>query len=147
MVDVLTKEQRSYNMSMIKSRNTKPEIILRKTLRQNGFRGYRINSTGIYGKPDLIFPKYKIALFIDGCQWHKCKHHYVKPKTNALFWAEKINGNVHRDQIVTKTLKKQGWLVLRIWEHDLKKKDIYKVAAKLTLKLKKRMLDGTIKDT
>src|SRR3989338_5277941 len=98
MVDVLTKEQRSYNMSMIKSKNTKPEILLRKTIWQNRIRGYRINSTSVYGKPDLVFPKYKIALFIDGCQWHKCKDHYVKPKTNVHFWKEKMNGNVRRDQ-------------------------------------------------
>ena len=113
----------------------------------NKFRGYRINSTCVYGKPDLIFPKHKIALFIDGCQWHKCKDHYAKPKMNTHFWADKIARNVQRDRNVNKTLKKQGWLVLRVWEHGLKKKSINNVTNRLVLKLKKRMFDGATKDT
>ena len=121
MADVLTVKQRSYNMSQIKSRDTKPELTLRKLLYSGGLRNYRLHSKKIIGKPDIVFPKLKIIIFIDGCQWHKCKKHYVPPKTNVTFWSKKINQNIKRDIIVNKHLKKLGWKVIRIWEHDLKK--------------------------
>jgi DNA mismatch endonuclease, patch repair protein len=118
MADVLTKEQRSYNMSQIRNRNTKPELLLRKNLWAKGYRGYRINSK-IVGKPDIVFNKYKIAIFIDGCFWHKCPKCYKNPKSNKKFWKNKIDGNVKRDIIVNKELKKMGWKVIRIWEHQI----------------------------
>lgn len=123
MVDVHTNKQRSYNMSMIKGRNTKPELMLRKLLSSNGIKGYRLNYK-LAGKPDIVFRKYDLAIFIDGCFWHKCPICYVQPDNNKKFWMKKINGNVKRDKEVTKLLRKDGWKVLRFWEHFLKKDPI-----------------------
>src|SRR3989338_6608055 len=97
MPDVHTKKQRSYNMSMIRSKNTKPEIILRKLLSASGVKGYRINYK-LTGKPDIVFPKQKIAIFVDGCFWHMCPKCYIQPKSNPKFWINKIKGNVKRDK-------------------------------------------------
>jgi len=119
MADVLTKEQRSYNMSMIKGENTKPEIALRKLLFARGLRGYRLHYR-LPGKPDIVFPKSRIAIFIDGCFWHKCPKCFVKPVTKRKFWEKKIDSNIKRDKIVNRELKKNKWKVLRIWEHEIK---------------------------
>ena len=121
MVDVLTKKQRSYNMARIKSKNTGPELILRKFLAKNKVRGYRLHYK-ILGKPDLVFPKRKLAVFIDGCFWHKCPYCFVKPASRKKFWEEKIKKNIKRDKKVNELLVKNNWRVLRIWEHELKKK-------------------------
>jgi len=118
MVDVHTKKQRSYNMSMIKGRNTKPELIIRKLLSSKGIRGYRLNYK-LSGKPDIVFTKYKLAIFVDGCFWHKCPKCFIEPDKNKKFWKNKINGNVERDKKVNQALKKGGWKVLRFWEHLL----------------------------
>ena len=125
MADVLTKEQRSYNMSMIKAKNTRPEIVLRKLLSSHGIRGYRIHYK-LTGKPDIVFPKKKIAVFIDGCFWHKCHECFVKPETNRGFWNKKIDSNVKRDRIVNLELKEKGWKVIRIWEHEIKNQKLIK---------------------
>ena len=119
MTDVLTKEQRSYNMSMIRAANTKPEIALRKLLFARGIRGYRLHYE-LMGKPDVVFPKRKVAVFIDGCFWHKCPKCFVRPVTRRKFWEKKIDSNTKRDKIVNRELKKKGWKVLRIWEHEIK---------------------------
>ncbi|NJD78571.1 MAG: very short patch repair endonuclease [Candidatus Methanoperedens sp.] len=119
MVDVLTKKQRSYNMSMIRGRNTKPEIKLRKLLFSKGLRGYRLS--GLPGKPDMIFLKYKVAIFVDGCFWHKCPEHFKEPATRKRFWTKKIDGNVKRDNEINRILKEEGWTVLRFWEHEIEK--------------------------
>ena len=120
MVDVHTREQRSYNMSMIRGRDTKPEVTLRKLLSLNGIRGYRIKSK-LHGKPDLVFSKYKLVVFIDGCFWHRCKKCFIQPDKNKLFWKKKINRNVERDKQVNKLLRRDDWKVLRFWEHLLRK--------------------------
>lgn len=125
MPDVHTKKQRSYNMSMIKCRDTNPEISLRKLLFANGVRGYRINYK-LKGKPDVVFPKQKLAVFVDGCFWHKCPKCFVEPRTNKVFWKEKINSNIKRDKDVNKQLKKMGWKIIRIWEHEIKNEKIIK---------------------
>lgn len=96
MADVLTKEQRSYCMSQIRGKNTKPEVILRKALWSMGYR-YRIKNK-LPGKPDLIYPSLKVAIFVDGCFWHKCPKHFQPPKTRQIFWENKINANVERDK-------------------------------------------------
>src|SRR3990167_909880 len=96
-MDVLNPEQRSYCMSRIKGKNTKPEVALRKALWGLGFR-YRIKSR-LPGKPDIVFPALKVAIFVDGCFWHKCPEHYISPKTRVDFWEKKISGNVERDEI------------------------------------------------
>lgn len=134
MTDILTKKQRSYNMTRIKSKNTGPELALRKMLSQNKISGYRLHYK-IFGKPDLVFPRKKLAVFIDGCFWHKCPFCFVKPASRLKFWEKKIKNNVERDKQVNKSLKKNGWKILRIWEHELRKNPemIYK---KIVRKLK-----------
>jgi len=117
-MDVLTPGQRSYCMSQIKGRNTKPEIALRKSLWAMGFR-HRIKSK-LPGKPDIVYPSLKTVIFVDGCFWHRCPEHYQPPKTRAEFWEEKISENVNRDRKNDCLLKEQGWLVIRVWEHEIK---------------------------
>jgi len=106
-------------MSQIKGKNTKPEIMLRKFLFSKGLRGYRI-SEKITGKPDIVFTKYKVVVFVDGCFWHKCPKCFREPDTNREFWTKKINRNVRRDKKVNEILTKNGWKVIRLWEHEIK---------------------------
>jgi len=119
-MDVLTKKQRSYCMSRIKNKNTSLEIFFRKYIWNKGLRGYLVKNQ-IQGKPDLYFPKKKIAVFIDGCFWHKCPECFIAPKSNARFWKNKINKNVKRDKQINKLLKTNGVKVIRFWEHEIRK--------------------------
>lgn len=118
MTDVLTSSQRSYCMSQIRGRDTKPEIALRKALWGLGYR-YRLESR-LPGKPDVVFPRYRVVLFIDGCFWHKCPEHFQMPKNNREFWNRKLTANVVRDRQIDKQLLEAGWKVIRIWEHQVK---------------------------
>lgn len=121
MADVHTPKQRSYNMSQIRGKNTKPEELVRKYLFSKGFR-YRKNDARLPGKPDIVLPKYKTVIFVNGCFWHAhegCKY-FVWPKNNSEFWREKISGNVKRDNRNNKELKDNGWRVITIWECELK---------------------------
>jgi DNA mismatch endonuclease, patch repair protein len=118
-MDVHTKQQRSFNMSQIKGKNTKPEIEFRKYIWSQGIRSYRLHSK-IKGKPDLYFPKKQTAIFIDGCFWHQCPICFKKPKTNKRFWGNKIRQNVKRDLDTDIFLANQGIHVLRLWEHEIK---------------------------
>lgn len=127
-MDVLTKEQRSYCMSKIQGKNTKPELALRQSLWCTGLR-YRLHYK-LPGRPDIVFVSARIAVFVDGCFWHGCPEHGVKPKTNRTFWNEKIGKNMERDIRNTKQLKKEGWKVLRFWEHEIKQ-DVLKVTEKI----------------
>lgn len=120
MTDVLTPAQRKYNMSRIRGKNTGPEIKLRKLLWSQGIRGYRIHYI-LPGKPDIVFTKKKISIFIDGCFWHKCPVCFQEPETRKEFWMKKILSNVERDKKVNKQLMEEGWTVLRFWEHDVRK--------------------------
>jgi len=106
-------------MSRIRGRDTKPEIILRRAVWRAGLR-YRLRSK-LGGKPDLVFPAARVVVFVDGCQWHCCPDHFVRPKSNTDFWDRKFEKNRARDKAVNALLKKQGWRVLRFWEHDLEK--------------------------
>lgn len=121
MADNHTKEQRSKNMSHIRSTNSKPEERVRKYLFSRGLR-YRKNVRSLPGCPDLVFKKYKTAVFVNGCFWH---HHdcgrFVWPKSNKEYWHKKIDRNVERDKQNTLLLQEQGWQVLVIWECQLKK--------------------------
>lgn len=117
--DVLTKSERSYCMSRIRGRDTKPEVMLRRTLWKRGLR-YRIHS-GLPGRPDIVFPARKIAIFVDGCFWHRCPQHWKAPETNAAFWEQKILANQLRDERVNRVLEEAGWRVFRVWEHDVRK--------------------------
>jgi DNA mismatch endonuclease (patch repair protein) len=110
-------------MSQIKGKDTKPEEIVRKYLFSKGFR-YRKNVSNLPGKPDIVLPKYKICIFVNGCFWHKhegCKY-FVWPKNNAEFWKEKIEKNTARDKQNFARLESEGWRVLIIWECQLKAK-------------------------
>ena len=120
-MDVHSKETRSYNMSRIRSTNTKPEEIVRKYLFSHGFR-YRKNDKRLPGTPDIVLPKYKTVIFINGCFWHghnQCKY-FVIPKSNTEFWFNKINRNIERDTLNIDKLKSLGWNVITIWECELK---------------------------
>ena len=121
MADNHTPEVRSRNMSHIRSANSKPEEKVRKYLFSKGFR-YRKNDRRYPGKPDIVLPKYKTAIFINGCFWHKhdCPR-FVWPSSNEDYWVPKILGNVERDQKNHALLIEQGWKVLVIWECQLKK--------------------------
>ena len=121
MADNHTPERRSYNMSRIRSRNTRPEELVRKYLFAKGFR-YRKNVVKLPGKPDIVLPKYHAVVFVNGCFWHKhdCSS-FVWPKTNVDYWTSKINGNVERDRINQTKLKELGWHVFTVWECELKK--------------------------
>ena len=123
MTDVLTQEQRKFNMSRIKGKNTGPEVKLRKMLYAQGIRGYRIYCN-LPGKPDIVFLKKKIAIFIDGCFWHKCPVCFQEPDTRKEFWMKKIQSNIERDKKVNELLQNDGWKVIRLWEHDVRKKPV-----------------------
>jgi DNA mismatch endonuclease (patch repair protein) len=102
----------------MKGANTRPEILLRSELWRMGLR-YRKNYKAVEGKADLVFPKGRVAVFVDGCFWHGCPEHYVRPKSHVDFWASKIVENVLRDRRQTLALENRGWRVLRVWEHEV----------------------------
>lgn len=132
MVDVHTPERRSFNMSRIRNKDTKPEEILRKYLFSKGFR-YRKNDSRLPGKPDIVLSKYKTVIFVNGCFWHGHKdcHYFVWPKNNAEFWEKKINENIQRDVRNRQLLSEQGWHVIDIWECELKKNMVQKTLTDL----------------
>lgn len=120
-MDIKSKEARSFNMSRIRSKNTKPEGLVRKYLFLHGFR-YRKNDSRLPGKPDIVLPKYKTVIFVNGCFWHGhegCRY-FVWPQNNADFWKEKIGGNISRDTKIIAELKAAGWQVINVWECELK---------------------------
>ena len=140
MADVHSTKVRSYNMSQIHGKDTKPEELVRKYLFAQGFR-YRKNDSRLPGKPDIVLPKYRTAIFVNGCFWHKhegCKY-FVWPQNNAEFWREKILSNVERDQRNYKQLHQMGWNTIVVWECELKKKlrleALNKVAQRITEKV------------
>jgi DNA mismatch endonuclease, patch repair protein len=122
MADVLSPKQRSYCMSRIRGKDTKPEYVIRKGLFARGFR-YRLHVRSLPGCPDLVFPKHRAVVFVHGCLWHKhnCKS-FQWPKTNAAFWRNKICGNSGRDKKNMMKLNAAGWKVLTVWECAVRKK-------------------------
>lgn len=136
-MDVHDKMTRSYNMSQIKGKNTKPEEIVRKYLFSQGFR-YRKNDKRLPGTPDIVLPKYKTVIFVNGCFWHGhegCKY-FVWPQNNADFWREKIYANIARDKIKFGMLKDLGWKIIIVWECELKPKIREATLLKLVSNLK-----------
>jgi len=119
-MDTVSKQKRSEIMSHVKSKDSKIETLLRKELWRCGFH-YRKNSGKYFGKPDIVLPKYKTVIFVDSCFWHGCKKHCRIPTAHKKYWTEKIARNMARDKEVSKHYKKQGWQILRIWEHKLLK--------------------------
>lgn len=119
MADVFTKTKRSEVMSRIRgSGNKGTEIALAKLFRKHGVTGWRRNQP-LFGKPDFTFRRQRVVVFVDGCFWHGCPKHFNMPVNNRAFWKEKLFANKQRDQLVTKTLRKQRWQVIRVWEHEL----------------------------
>ena len=130
MADVHSKQTRSYNMSQIKGKNTKPEMLVRKFLFSKGFR-YKLHVNNLPGRPDIVLPKYDTVIFVHGCFWHghpNCRR-ATRPQTNTSFWDKKINGNKARDRKNIRLLRKDGWSVLVIWQCQIKDE------SKLTKKL------------
>lgn len=122
MADVLTRQQRHNCMSHIRSRNTRPEVKLRKELHKLGYR-YRINVRSLLGTPDIVLPKYRTCIFVNGCFWHGhqgCSK-FVIPKSNTDFWFEKIRNNRERDLKEIDLLEAYDWRVIVVWECQLKK--------------------------
>lgn len=117
MTDVLTPEQRRLNMSRIRNKDTRPEMIVRSLVHGMGYR-YRLHNAKLPGKPDLTLARHRKVIFVHGCFWHKhrCRYGSVVPKTNAAFWEHKRQGNVDRDRRNIAALRRQGWEVLVIWE-------------------------------
>ena len=117
-------EQRSRNMSAIKSKNTKPEIKVRKVLHSMGYR-FRLHSKDLPGSPDIVLPKYKTVIFVHGCFWHRhenCKYAST-PKTRKEFWEAKFRENINRDKKHQENLSSMGWKIIIVWECEIKDKD------------------------
>lgn len=132
MADVHEPEIRSYNMSRIKGKNTKPELIVRKFLFANGFR-YRLHDKKLPGKPDIVLKKYKTVIFVNGCFWHGhegCKY-FKLPSTNPEWWKKKINDTKVRDKKSHDQLTKDGWNVILLWECELKQHKAESTLARL----------------
>ena len=121
MSDTLSQTQRSYNMSRIRGKNTKPEILVRKGLHARGFR-FRLHNKKLPGSPDIVLPKYGVAIMVNGCFWHGHKgcRYATKPKSNVEFWEAKIARNRHRDEVTDAHLEALGWHVITVWECELR---------------------------
>lgn len=138
-MDVHSKETRSYNMSRIRSKNTKPEEIVRKHLFSLGFR-YRKNDKRYPGTPDIVLPKYKTVIFINGCFWHGhsgCKY-FVVPKSNTEFWQNKIAANIARDDEKIAQLLRMNWKVITVWECELKPKQRTETLTRLVQQIREQ---------
>ncbi|MEO1966086.1 very short patch repair endonuclease [Hyphomonas sp.] len=123
MADKISKERRSANMSAIRSKNMKPEIVVRQLVHGMGYR-YRLHKKGLPGKPDIVFGPRKAVIFVHGCFWHQhdCQDGH-RPKSNTSYWDEKLRRNVERDARVQTELEEMGWRVLVVWECETKHSD------------------------
>ena len=121
MADRLNTQQRHHCMSRIRGKNTKPEILVRKGLHARGFR-FRLHNKKLPGSPDIVLPKYGVAIMVNGCFWHGHKgcRYATEPKSNVEFWEAKIARNRHRDEVTTAHLEALGWTVITIWECELR---------------------------
>ena len=123
-MDVHSSSQRSFNMSQIKGKNTKPEMIVRQWLWQNGYR-YRLHRKDLPGKPDIVFAGLRKIIFVNGCFWHKHNCNYFKwPKSNTEFWRQKIEANVRRDADNYISLNTTGWDYMVVWECEIKERNL-----------------------
>jgi DNA mismatch endonuclease, patch repair protein len=131
MADVFTRRKRSQVMACIRSFGNKDtELKLVAMFREHRFTGWR-RCWPLVGKPDFVFVRMKLAVFVDGCFWHGCRRHSRVPTSNRQYWFEKFNRNKKRDRTVTRTLRKSGWRVLRIWEHELAPKNSTRLLQRL----------------
>lgn len=139
MADVHDQQTRSYNMSRIRGKDTKPELLVRKALFTRGFR-YRLHDKKLSGCPDIVLKKYKTAVFINGCFWHGhegCRYFKV-PKTRTDWWVAKINRNREKDLRNSDSLLREGWKVVSLWECELKSNTIENTLSRLIKQLKDR---------
>ena len=139
MADVHNNATRSYNMSRIKGKNTKPEMLVRKFLHANGYR-YKLHDKKLPGKPDIVLPKYRTVIFVHGCFWHghtDCRY-FVMPKTRTQWWKDKINRNIANDEKAIKALKKDGWKIINVWECDLKRAKVERALVKMLARIQKK---------
>lgn len=115
-----TDAKTSARMARQRRRDTAPEVALRRELHRRGFRFFvdRAPLPGLRRRADLVFPRRKVAVYVDGCFWHRCPVHRTEPKNNAQWWAEKLDGNVARDRDTDARLTAAGWTVIRVWEHE-----------------------------
>lgn len=128
-------ETTSRVMSANKDRNTKPELILRKALWSKGLKGYRLHPKKIPGKPDIVYNRKKVAIFVNGCYWHRCpKCDLPVPKSNSEFWRRKFSKNKERDNQKLKSLKESGWNTIVVWECEIKK-DLESIIGKIRKEL------------
>ncbi len=131
MADTVSKSKRSEIMSKIRSRgNKRTELAMVNLLRANKITGWRRHYP-IFGKPDFAFPRKSVAMFVDGCFWHGCSKCFRLPKTNKCFWQSKVAANKRRDKVVNSELKKRGWRVIRVWEHELRAARLHRGSAML----------------
>ena len=142
MPDVFTNKKRSEVMSRIRSRGNKDtELRLVSLLRQHRISGWRrhimIHAEPLKVRPDFVFRHERVALFVDGCFWHGCPKHGTKPRGNASFWKKKFEANKTRDRLVTRTLRRSGWRVLRLWEHELSRKNEARAVRRILQSLSK----------
>jgi len=141
--DVFTKAKRSEVMSRIRSRGNKAtEVALAKLFRRHKITGWRrqlqlkIKNAKlkiVRVRPDFVFPKLKLAIFVDGCFWHGCPRHGTQPKGNAAFWKKKFARNIARDRLVNRALRRANWRVVRIWEHELARKHEARLVRRMKL--------------
>lgn len=136
MVDRLTPEHRSWNMSRIRGKNTRPEIAVRSLLHRLGYR-FTVNgpkNRALSGRPDIVLPKFRTVVFVHGCYWHRhpnCRYAYT-PKSRVAFWKKKFRENVERDAVNTRRLRREGWKVIVVWECELKNETgVRKVCSRL----------------
>ena len=121
MADIFTRAKRSQVMSRVRSRgNRTTELALMKLFREHGITGWRRHQK-VFGNPDFVFPKHKLAVFVDGCFWHGCLWHGTQPATRRAFWLKKFAANRARARRVNRELRRRGWRVVRVWEHALAK--------------------------
>lgn len=131
MADVFSKAKRSAVMAAIRGRGNKgTELRMRALLRAAGITGWR-RGVALFGKPDFVFRRERVAVFTDGCFWHACPRHGTMPAGNRAFWKAKLARNAERDRRVTRSLRKAGWTVLRVWEHDLAARHWPRVAGRI----------------
>jgi DNA mismatch endonuclease (patch repair protein) len=131
MTDVFEPSKRSEIMSRVKgtaNRNTEERLI--EIFKKHSIVGWRRRAK-LFGKPDFIFPRQHIAIFVDGCFWHRCPKHASQPVSNAEFWNAKLARNSARDKLVNRKLKKQGWHILRIWQHELSRRNEYRLLRRI----------------
>ena len=136
MTDVFSVRKRSDIMSRVRGEgNRATEMAMVALFGRHGITGWR-RHTPVFGKPDFVFPRHRLAIFVDGCFWHSCPRHRNPPTSNVAFWEEKLARNRTRDRLVTRKLRQHGWLVMRIWQHELTRRNARRLLGRIQRALK-----------